>query len=466
MHGLPITGPSDLAFHVLTRPHSVLPPGRLSRSGRHIPERLASQPNPAELLILMRQEHRLSGEAMKYPFALLFLLACAAQAQDILTVRDAVQYALRNSPELRIAEQRVGVSAGLLKQSGLWKNPRFLFQTENLQTSQFDFSQDADTYALVTQPVELPGKRSARVAVAQASYRRAQLQLDRTRREVAYRVKKAYWRAVASTRAQDLLRENLDGLQAMVAYHVARVREGAMAEADLLRVQLERERMEIESTSATLEAERARIDLFREMGKTDYVQVRLSDELEPADAPEMVTAMETALSHRQEILEARAGLDEALATERLERSTARPELDFIGGYKRTNGLNTAVAGLSFNIPVFDRNQGNIKASTAAAREAEAVLAATEAAVRAEVSAAQADFAARSKQVSSTLRLIRDHALETSRIAHAAYAEGGIDLLRLIDAERIRIESELLYYRALAEYQQSIANLENVMGVSQ
>lgn len=398
-------------------------------------------------------------------FAPVFLLLSAAYAQDTLTVRDAVQFAFRNSPELRVAEQRVAVSAGLLQQSGLWKNPRFFFQAENLRTSNFNFAQDTDTYALITQPVELPGKRSSRMAVAQSAYRRAQLQRELARREVAYRVKKAYWRAVAATRAQELLRENVDDMQTMVVYHAARVREGAMAEADLLRVQLERERLEIESTSATLEVERSRIDLFREMGKTDYTPVRLSDELENTDLPEIETGMETALSRRQEVLEARAALDQAMAIERVERATARPDLDFIGGYKRATGLNTAVLGLSFNIPLFDRNQGNIKASTSAVSEAKASLALTEAAVRAEVLAAQADFAARRKQVSSTLRLIRDHAMETSRIAHAAYQEGGIDLLRLIDAERIRIESELLYYRALAEYQQSVANLENVMGVA-
>jgi outer membrane protein, heavy metal efflux system len=394
------------------------------------------------------------------------VLVCATYAQETLTVRDAVQFAFRNSPALRVAEQRVGVSAGLLQQSGLWKNPRFFFQTENLRGGDYNFSQDSDTYALITQPIELPGKRGSRVAVAQSGYRRAQLQRDLARRELAYRVKGAYWRAVAATRAQELLHENLDGMQSMVAYHAARVREGAMAEADLLRVQLERERLEIASTTATLEAERSLIDLFREMGRSDYTPVRLSDELENTDMPELETGVEGALTRRQEVLEARAAVEQAMATERLERATARPDLDFIGGYKLATGTNTAVLGLSFNIPLLDRNQGNIKASTAAVREAEAALASTEAAVRAEVIAAQADYAARRKQVGSTLRLIRDHATETSRIAHAAYQEGGIDLLRLIDAERIRIESELLYYRALAEYQQSVANLENVIGVSQ
>jgi outer membrane protein, heavy metal efflux system len=401
-----------------------------------------------------------------FRLAPVFFFVIAANAQDTLTLRDAVQFALRNSPELRVAEQRVGVSAGLLQQSGLWKNPRFFFQTENLQTSDFNFADDSDTYALLTQPVELPGKRSSRIAVAQSAYRRAQLQRDLARREIAYRVKKAYWRVAAADRAQQLLSENLDGMQAMVTYHVARVREGAMAEADLLRVQLERERLEIDSTAATLEAERARIDLYREMGRSDYGPVRLTDELETAEPPDIEVRVEAALGHRQEVLEARAALDQAMAVGRLERASARPDLDFIGGYKRSTGLNTAVLGLSLNIPLFDRNQGNIKASSSAVREAEALVASTEAAVRAEVLAAKADYSARRRQVTSTLRLIRDHAMETSRIAHAAYQEGGIDLLRLIDAERIRIESELLYYRALAEYQQSVANLENVMGVSQ
>jgi cobalt-zinc-cadmium efflux system outer membrane protein len=138
----------------------------------------------------------------------------------------------------------------------------------------------------------------------------------------------------------------------------------------------------------------------------------------------------------------------------------------IGGYKRTAGNNTAVLGLTFDLPLLNRNQGNIKASTAAVHEAEAVLATIRAAVQAEVLAADADFAVRKRQVTGTLRLIREHAMQTSRIAQAAYQEGGIDLLRLIDSERIRIESQLLYFRALAEYQQSYANLENVMGVTQ
>lgn len=40
------------------------------------------------------------------------------------------------------------------------------------------------------------------------------------------------------------------------------------------------------------------------------------------------------------------------------------------------------------------------------------------------------------------------AQETERLARAAYREGAIDLLRLMDAERNRIDVETQYYRAL------------------
>jgi outer membrane protein, heavy metal efflux system len=396
---------------------------------------------------------------------LLFVLANAG-AQQTLSVRDAVEFALRNSPVLMMAEHRVGFSEGIVQQSRLLRSPRFLLQTENLRTSNFDFGNDTDTYALLSQSLELPGKRASRIAVAESGYRKEQFQRDVVRRELVFHVKRAYWRALAAERTRELLNETLDGMQAMVNYHAARVSEGAMAEADLLRVKLERERLEIDSTAATLEAERARIELFREMGRTDYAPLKLSDDLELAGIPEFTPNLDFAMEHRQEVLQARATLEQALANEQLERATARPDLDFIGGYKRTAGENTAVLGLSLDIPIFNRNQGNIKASTAAVHEAEAALAATRAAVMAEVQAGEADFTARHKQVTGTLRLIREHAIETSRIAQAAYQEGGIDLIRLIDAERIRIESQLLYFRALAEYQQSYANLENAMGVTQ
>jgi hypothetical protein len=51
----------------------------------------------------------------------------------------------------------------------------------------------------------------------------------------------------------------------------------------------------------------------------------------------------------------------------------------------------------------------------------------------------------------------------ARIGEAAYREGGIDLLRLLDAQRARLDALTAWYQGLAEYQSSVTTLQIVTG---
>ncbi len=59
--------------------------------------------------------------------------------------------------------------------------------------------------------------------------------------------------------------------------------------------------------------------------------------------------------------------------------------------------------------------------------------------------------------------MRDRADEVYQIVEAAYRETGSDLLRLLDAERTKIETEVMYVRALSELQQSAVAVETAQG---
>ncbi len=74
-----------------------------------------------------------------------------------------------------------------------------------------------------------------------------------------------------------------------------------------------------------------------------------------------------------------------------------------------------------------------------------------------------DYELRLAQIQRSLRPLVDKAREVSDIAQAAYLEGGTDLLRLLDAERVRIEAEMTYTRGLAELKQSQVQLRLAMG---
>jgi cobalt-zinc-cadmium efflux system outer membrane protein len=125
-----------------------------------------------------------------------------------------------------------------------------------------------------------------------------------------------------------------------------------------------------------------------------------------------------------------------------------------------------MGGIQYDLPWRNRNQGNIESASASIREAEARLAATEAIARAEIEAAHAEYMIRRRQVQDFIERFRRQANETSQIAQAAYRLGGADLLRLLDAERLRVEIEILSVQAAAQYRQSQAALQSAMGIIQ
>jgi cobalt-zinc-cadmium efflux system outer membrane protein len=125
------------------------------------------------------------------------------------------------------------------------------------------------------------------------------------------------------------------------------------------------------------------------------------------------------------------------------------------GYKRTqlpdttDSVNTAIASVRITLPFTDKNQGNRAAAEADLRRAGQQLAAVEADARAEYYGAVQEYQMRQKEFETMLQPLREHAGTIAQIASAAYAEGGTDLLRLLDAERARLDAELAWTRGFA-----------------
>jgi len=396
------------------------------------------------------------------------LMAVTAAAQSNLSLRDAVSAAMKDHPLLQAGKDRIEAAEGLRRQAGFMPNPRLILQSENARpygNPAFVYWRDMDNFAYLQQTFETAGKRDRRVDLAAANVRRVELERELLERQIASRVKQAYWYAVGARRAEELLTEDVRNFQRIVEYHEVRVKEGAMAEADLIRVRIERERLLIALNGTALEAERARIHLFREMGQTQFPNVQFSDTLEPPNAAANPPDVSQALERRPELRLARQSVEVSRNNLRLQQVGAKPNVDVLFGYKRTTGFDTMLGGVQVDLPFHNRNQGNIAAATAELKASESSLAAAEALVKAEVEAAQKDYQLRWRQVSESFNTLRSQADEAARIADAAYREGGTDLLRFLNAQRIRIETQLLYFKALADYQQSVVNLETALGVA-
>jgi cobalt-zinc-cadmium efflux system outer membrane protein len=395
-----------------------------------------------------------------------FLLGIAsinAYGQTKLSLHEAIQQA-QNSPTARIAQSQVDASQGQVKQAGLRPNPRLFLQSEDLRpwASDFDYPNNTEDYAYLGQTFEMDGKRSKRLQLAGANLRRTDAERSLQMQQLAGRVAVSYWNAVSTARISELLQRDIAAMDAIVQYHKERVDAGAMRGVDLLRMQVERDRLLITLEAARRDAAVARVELARQIGQPLSSDVELTDSI---DALETVPQQELSavLAQRADVAAAQDAVAAAEADLKLQKSLGVPDLDLLGGYKRNSGANTLYTALQIPLPLRNRNQGEIQRAQASIQMAQAQLEQVKLTVQADVSAATEAYNRQQQIVQKTLPDMRDDAKQNLAIMSDAYKTGGVDLLRYIDAERTEIDVEVNALRMLSEFHQTAVRLQLAYG---
>jgi cobalt-zinc-cadmium efflux system outer membrane protein len=386
-------------------------------------------------------------------------------AQTRLTLQDAISQALQNNPQVQVAQSRTEAAIGQRTQAGLKPNPRLFVQSEDVRawgTPAAPYWQGTEEYVYLGQVFETAGKRQHRVDVASSDVRSSEVGKTLQYRQIVARIGASYWTATGAAALRDLYTQTLRTYDEDYTYSQNRVQEGVMAEADLLRLQLERDLVRAQASGAVRDAELAVLELFRAMGRSDHPLNLVTDSLgEPPDVNAPPT--KDAVAARLEDSIAREQIARAEQNVRLQKANGKPDPEFYLGYKRNTGQDTLFAAVQLDIPIRNRNQGNIGTAQADLRSAEANLKVVEVNL-------STDFEAAKRAYETDRDLLRQYsgtrlvATRTEALARGAYREGGIDLIRLLDAERSRISVEMQYIRALVELRQSIVNLQLASGM--
>ena len=385
-------------------------------------------------------------------------------AQTGLSLHDAIAEA-ETSPVARQGQDRVNEAQGLVRQAGLRPNPHLFLTADDLRpwNSNFDFPNQTEDYAYISQLFELGGKRRSRIGFAQANAQRTKAESDLLKAQVAAGVAAAYWNVLATAGVARLLEEDMRSVEGIVRYNKERVDAGAMRGVDLLRVQIERDRLELALSAARRDAELARVELFRQIGRPPDPKIQLTGTLDAT--PQLPDkSLPQVLNTRADVIVARDAVAAAQADVKLQHSLAVPDLDLQGGYKRNIGVNTLYSLLQIPLPVFNRNQGEIARAGASVTLAQDRLRALEITVRAEIDSAQKAYTEQGRMVRDVLPDMRSRAKQNLDILNDAYRTGGVDLLRLLDAQRTEFEVEVSALRTLAEYQQAALRLQLANGV--
>ena len=398
----------------------------------------------------------------------LCLASCGSTAscaqQSALSLHEAIRQS-QLSPQAKLGADQVDAVRGAVVQAGLRPNPRLYLSSEDWRpgASDFNFSNNTEDYAYLGQLFELGGKRGRRLDFAKANLKQAEANRTLLDRQIAARVAGAYWTAVASAGIERLLTEDLHAVDEIVRYNQARVDAGAMRGVDLIRTQIERDRLLLALEAARREVVLSKIELFRQIGRDYDSAVTLSDSLD-SSAPLQTQTIAVVLAERADVVLAREAVAAAEADVRLQKALRVPDLDLLAGYKRNSQFNTGYTSLQLPLPFRNRNQGEVAKAEANLRLAKDRLMQLEISVKADVTAAQENYQHQQMVVRDILPDMRARARQNLAILDDAYRTGGVDLLRYLDAERTAFDVEVSALRTLSDFQQAGLRLQLAYGV--
>jgi len=365
--------------------------------------------------------------------------AAAQEPPQPFTLAQALARAREVAPESAATAARVEAARVGASEAGRTANPVFEFRQENWLSGVSRDELPLDTFAEVTQLVEIGGKRGARKGVAEASVGVEEAHAGLIRLRLAREVTRTYLDALRQRERRQTLTVQAADLAEMVRVMDRRVALGTTAEADLLKLRTEEARAGLELVRSDVGARRALAELA---ARLDLDPVLESLEFPNVPAVEAVD-LPAALSRRPDMALAQRSIEAARQTLRLEDARGVPDPSVNGGWKRTIGYDTAQFTISMPLPLFNRNQQARVIAAGAVKAAELELMATERRARGEFLAAR-DAAER---LGTRARDARATLLEPARAAReaarAAYRAGALDVLRLVDAERVATEAALV-----------------------
>ncbi len=385
-------------------------------------------------------------------------------AQQSLSLQEAIRMGLAQAPEAQASSDRVELERARIPEARMRPNPRLYLSSEDLHPwdNNFSFENNTEDYGYLAYTIELDGKRGKRISYAEGDVSRSKAQHAYELAEIAAGIANAYWSAAATRATVAEWQHQLADFDRIVKYESDRVSAGANAGVDLLRTQVERDRVALSAAQAARDAEAASIDLGRRTASVSAGMAQLSDALEQ-ERPIAELALSVAIEQRPDVAAARAALADAQADLRLQHADAVPNLDFLAGYKRNSGVDTAYGGLQIDLPLFSRNQGGIATAHASSQLAQDQLAYTRLSASSEIATAAGAYHRETDLVRSTLPGMNDRAARNASIIDDAYRSGGTDLLRFLDAERLLVETRLLAIQTWAEYQRSVVSLRLAYG---
>ena len=307
-------------------------------------------------------------------FLLFLLLAgkmCAQQVAGTLTLKEAEQRFLERNLSLIAERYNIDMAQAQVLQAKLFENPVISLEQNvynRLNGKYFDFGKEGEAVVEIEQVIHLAGQRNKQVRLEKINKEIAEYQFEEVMRTLRQELNEKFVEVYFLSKSIAIYEKEVNSLQVLLGGMKIQQEKGNISLMEISRLEsmlfsLRKEKNERESDLLTTRGE---LNLLLNLPEDTQVQLSLDEEvLQQLDLSQLPFAdLKAIINERPDQKIARSTVNASRANLKLQKSMAFPEFSVKGNYDRVgNFINDYFAiGVSLSVPIFNRNQGNIKAA--------------------------------------------------------------------------------------------------------
>lgn len=294
--------------------------------------------------------------------------ASGAAKSVSLRLADLEQMALANNPTMAQVQANVQAAAGLVRQSGLYPNPTAGYYGDMIRGGSYGGGEEG---GFIRQTIVLGGKLGAAQRVARLEENEIETSAQIQRQRILNNVRALFYQLLAAQRMVEV-RQNLvqlAGNAVQTSHQLGNV--GQADRPDILQAEVEQQQARVSLRVAQQNLQASSRILAAVVGKPDLPVTALEGDLETIPDMNYAEWVATALRESPEVKLAQQEVERAEASLVQARKVPIPDIQLTGilmqSYETlpTTGKPTGLMGgaeIGVQLPIFDRNQGNIAAA--------------------------------------------------------------------------------------------------------
>jgi len=397
--------------------------------------------------------------------------ASSTQGPVKITLDDAIQMALAHNHALLAARTTIQQSEDEEITANLRPNPVLLGDAEYLPIfnwNQFDsnYVDDQAEFDLgVSYLFERGKKRQHRLQAAKDQTAVTRSTVADNERSLTFQVASGYVGVELAESALDLANQDLKSFQNTVDISQDRYKAGDISEDDYLKIKLQMLQFQTDASQAQLAKVQALSDLRQLLGyesiSADY------DVAGPFEYQAVSGNLEDlqmkALATRPDLRAAQQGVTAANSQYLLAKANGKRDVTAQINYTHIADLSATSLFGQIQLPIFDRNQGEIARTQVAITQAQEQEKFASDQVLTDVKDAYEGLRTNDQVIQLYRSGYLDEAQQDRDISEYAYRRGAASLLDFLDAERSYRATQLAYRQALASYLLSLEQLREAVG---